>query len=184
MTPKILIISAPSGGGKTTVMNRLKEIYNITPLVGCTTRQPRPNEVDGQDYNFVTVQDFVKKIEEGYFIEYENIGGSYYGTPKDTLYPLIKNMVLPIDVKGAINIKHILGNLTTTIFLYTRIEVLRQRLVDRGTESIEQIEKRMSRVELELGHSKDFDYVINNYDLDTTIKQISFILENEGYAKK
>lgn len=184
MKPKILIISAPSGGGKTTVMNRLKEIYDITPVVGCTTRQPRPNEINGQDYTFLTVQDFVKKIEEGYFIEYQHINGYYYGTPKSLFNPLTKNLVLPIDVKGASNLKHILDGKPTTIFLHTNIDTLRKRLEDRGTETKEQIDKRISRADMENKYAKDFDFSIRNYDLETTINYISDILDGEGYAKK
>ena len=170
------MISAPSGTGKSTIIN---EIFNRGDIdmqfsVSATNRQPRPGETDGEDYHFLTTEQFRSAIENDEFVEWEEVyPGRYYGTLKSEINDKClagHNIVLDIDVKGALNVKKMYGDMARTIFIMPpSIESLRTRLEGRGTESPEAIASRLARAEFELGFSKDFDDVVVNDNLEDAV---------------
>ena len=181
-----IIISAPSGSGKTTICKYLQKLdSSINFSVSCTTRQKRANEVEGKDYFFITNEEFEKKINDAKFIEWEQIHGNfYYGTLMLTLEKAInedKRILLELDVKGAISVKKIYPNKSLSIFIEPpSVEVLKLRLEKRGTDNDERIIKRLERLESELSYKSNFDYHVINDDLDQAVNEIMNIIKNES----
>ena len=181
-----IIISAPSGSGKTTICKYLQKLdSSINFSVSCTTRQKRANEVEGKDYFFITNEEFEKKINDAKFIEWEQIHGNfYYGTLKSTLEEAInedKRILLELDVKGAMSVKKLYPNKSLSIFIEPpSVEVLKLRLEKRGTDNDERIIKRLERLESELSYKSNFDYHIINDDLDQAVNEIMSIIKNES----
>ncbi|NUN08919.1 MAG: guanylate kinase [Ignavibacteriaceae bacterium] len=172
---KILIISAPSGSGKTTI---LKRVLAVTPevvySVSATTRKPRNNEVHGRDYYFIGEDEFVDGIKENKFIEWEKVYDYYYGTYKHVLFDVInsgKNVLLEIDVKGALNIKKQFPEAISVFIIPPDIKSLEERLRNRRTESESDLKKRLDLAVHELGEKDKFDYRIINVDLETAVKE-------------
>ena len=180
-----IIISAPSGSGKTTICKYLQKLdSSINFSVSCTTRQKRANEVEGKDYFFITNEEFEKKINDAKFIEWEQIHGDfYYGTLKSTLEEAInedKRILLELDVKGAMSVKKLYPNKSLSIFIEPpSIEVLKLRLEKRGADNDQRIIKRLERLESELSYKSNFDYHIINDDLDQAVNEIMNIIINE-----
>ena len=181
-----IIISAPSGSGKTTICKYLQKLdSSINFSVSCTTRQKRANEVEGKDYFFITNEEFEKKINDAKFIEWEQIHGNfYYGTLKSTLEKAInkdKRILLELDVKGATSVKKLYPNKSLSIFIEPpSVEVLKLRLEKRGTDNDERIIKRLERLESELSYKSNFDYHVINDDLDQAVNEIMSIIKNES----
>ena len=181
-----IIISAPSGSGKTTICKYLQKLdSSINFSVSCTTRQKRANEVEGKDYFFITNEEFEKKINDAKFIEWEQIHGNfYYGTLKSTLEKAInedKRILLELDVKGAMSVKTLYPNKSLSIFIEPpSVEVLKLRLEKRGTDNDERIIKRLERLESELSYKSNFDYHVINDDLDQAVNEIMNIIKNES----
>ena len=181
-----IIISAPSGSGKTTICKYLQKLdSSINFSVSCTTRQKRANEVEGKDYFFITNEEFEKKINDAKFIEWEQIHGNfYYGTLKSTLEKAInedKRILLELDVKGATTVKKLYPNKSLSIFIEPpSVEVLKLRLEKRGTDNDERIIKRLERLESELSYKSNFDYHVINDDLDQAVNEIMNIIKNES----
>tara|TARA_B100001250_G_scaffold287184_1_gene249042 strand:+ start:390 stop:968 length:579 start_codon:yes stop_codon:yes gene_type:complete len=181
-----IIISAPSGSGKTTICKYLQKLdSSINFSVSCTTRQKRANEVEGKDYFFITNEEFEKKINDAKFIEWEQIHGNfYYGTLKSTLEKAInedKRILLELDVKGAMSVKKHYPNKSLSIFIEPpSVEVLKLRLEKRGTDNDERIIKRLERLESELSYKSNFDYHVINDDLDQAVNEIMSIIKNES----
>ena len=180
-----IIISAPSGSGKTTICKYLQKLdSSINFSVSCTTRQKRANEIEGKDYFFITNEEFEKKINDAKFIEWEQIHGDfYYGTLKSTLEEAInedKRILLELDVKGAMSVKKLYPNKSLSIFIEPpSVEVLKLRLEKRGTDNDQRIIKRLERLESELSYKSNFDYHIINDDLDQAVNEIMNIIINE-----
>ena len=171
---KIIIVSAPSGSGKSSILSYIlsKEEFNAHFSISATSRAPRGNETDGREYHFLTREAFEQKIAEGAFIEYEEVyAGTYYGTLRSEIEDARdagKNVFLDIDVKGAMRLKEAFGDDALFVFIKPPgIEVLRQRLIKRGTESEEKIKLRLARAEEELSYAEYADQVVVNDDLDT-----------------
>ena len=170
---KIIVVSAPSGTGKSTIINWLMEQHRELQLsfsISCTSRAPRGKEQNGVEYFFLSPEEFRKRIENGDFIEYEELyQDRFYGTLKsqvDHQTEQGQNVVLDIDVKGATNVKKVYGDRALTLFIQPpSIEALRQRLVSRATDAPEVIEQRISRAEFELSFAPSFDRVVVNDDL-------------------
>lgn len=170
---KIIVVSAPSGTGKSTIINWLMEQHRELQLsfsISCTSRAPRGKEQNGVEYFFLSPEEFRKRIENGDFIEYEEVyQDRFYGTLKsqvDHQTEQGQNVVLDIDVKGATNVKKVYGDRALTLFIQPpSIEALRQRLVSRATDAPEVIEQRISRAEFELSFAPSFDQVVVNDDL-------------------
>lgn len=179
---KVIVCSAPSGSGKSTIINRV--ITQGVPLsfsVSATSRQPRGSEVHGKEYYFLTPEEFRTEIEREAFLEYEEVyPGCFYGTLKsevDNRLERGENVILDIDVVGALNIKRIYGEEAITIFIAPpSLEALRERLVSRGTDSDEVIAKRLDKAELELSYAPHFDQQIINDDLDEACDRVSEII--------
>ena len=181
-----IIISAPSGSGKTTICKYLQKLNSsINFSISCTTRQKREYEVEGKDYFFITNEEFEKKINDAKFIEWEQIHGNfYYGTLKSTLEKAInedKRILLELDVKGAMSVKKLYPNKSLSIFIEPpSVEVLKLRLEKRGTDNDERIIKRLERLESELSYKSNFDYHVINDDLDQAVNEIMNIIKNES----
>ena len=164
-------ISAPSGSGKTTLCRALQDANpSIQWSISYTTRERRDIEEDGVDYHFISLDKFEDLIMKGYFIEWENVHGFYYGTSKVSLEKAIEKnnaLLLEMDVKGSMRIKKLYPDNTCSIFIIPpSLDQLRKRLKNRGTDSEKRIEIRLKRFEEEMEFQKKFDYVIVNEDLE------------------
>ncbi len=178
---KLYVISSPSGGGKSTVINEILKIEPVlTYSISATTRPPRANERNGKDYFFLSEKDFFKYIEQNEFIEWEQVHGYYYGTLRQQIEDKTsrgKKVILDIDVQGGLNIKNSFSE-SILIFLWLpSLKVLEQRLRNRGTENEEILKKRLLRAEEELKKADSYDYIIINDKLDNTIKETLAIIK-------
>lgn len=173
MTGKCIIFSAPSGAGKTTIVkNLLSRGLNMEFSISATSRKPRPGEVDGKDYYFLSPERFQVKIENEQLVEWEEVySGTYYGTLKSELERIWSNsnhVLFDVDVKGGLNLKKIFGKNALSIFIQPpSIEELENRLRNRCTEDEESIRKRIGKATEELSFAPKFDFVIVNDDLKT-----------------
>lgn len=172
---RLLVLSSPSGGGKTTIASKLmKEFSNLRFSVSATTRNMRPGEVNGKQYYFLTREEFEKNINDENFIEYEEIFGNYYGTLKTEVQKAFDDsecLIFDIDVKGAMSIKKYFPEDSLLVFITPpNIKTLEDRLRRRSTETEEQIKVRLSRAELELSFSSKFDYIVINHILEDAVK--------------
>lgn len=179
---KFIVISGPSGVGKGTICNRLLKELNAWYSVSTTTRSPREGEINGINYFFVTKEEFEKKIKEGAFLEYNVYNDNYYGTSKEIVINKINegiNVFSEIDVNGAHNIKKVFPDALLIYIAPPSIEVLKERLIGRGTESIEKINQRLEIAEKELKEVDFYDYVIVNDDLDKATNEVRNIITKE-----
>jgi guanylate kinase len=172
---RLIVLSAPSGAGKTTVARHLlAQIPNASFSVSATTRARRGGEVDGKDYFFLTREAFATAIEHDDLIEYEEIFGHYYGTLRSQVKASIdsgKILIFDVDVKGALSLRQAFPDDTLLIFIAPpSMEILEHRLRARGTEGVEQIRIRLSRAEMEMAERDRFDLVIVNDDLQRTLR--------------
>ena len=180
---KLFVLSGPSGVGKGTLANMLKERNpEIALSVSCTTRSPRKGEVDGVDYFFLTRDEFLDRANRGLFYEYSEHFDNFYGTPKDYVEKMLetKNVLLEIDVNGGELIKKQCPEAVLIFLKAPSIEALRDRLVHRNTESYEKIEKRLARLDYEYSLEKDYDYVVVNDKLETAYNEILEIIKKES----
>jgi guanylate kinase len=175
MKGKLIIFSAPSGAGKTTIVRHLlNKNLNIEFSVSATSRNPRINETNGKDYYFLSENDFKEKVNAGHFLEWEEVyDGICYGTLKseiDRIRSQGKNVIFDVDVIGGLNIKKLYGNEALAIFVQPpSIEELRKRLVSRSTETEEKIQMRIAKAEHELTFAKQFDVVVVNSNLEEAV---------------
>lgn len=179
---KIVVISGPSGCGKGTVIKELLKIdSNLKLSVSMTTRAPRPGELNGREYYFVSQKEFENRIASGDLLEYTNYNGNYYGTPKTELTDFQNkgiDIILDIEIEGAENVRKAkLDNLTTIFLAPPSFEVLKQRLINRGTETQEVVEKRLLRAKEELLEKDKYDYVVINDCLQTAVEEIYKIIK-------
>lgn len=178
-TGKLIVISAPSGTGKSTIVQRLVREHpelNLVFSISHTTRLPRGTEKDGVEYFFTTQEQFKENIRSGQFLEYEEVyDGQYYGTHKSQVEKLIEdknNVIFDVDVKGGCSIKRFYGDRVLSIFIQPpSIEELRGRLINRKTDSPESINTRLSKAEYELTFSGNFDKIIVNDNLDKAVQE-------------
>lgn len=173
----IIIFSAPSGSGKSTIVNYLLERHpELEFSVSATSRAPRGTEKHGEAYYFLTTEEFKKKIDENAFVEYEEVySGCYYGTLKSEIERISAkghHVVFDVDVVGGCNLKRIFGEDALSIFIAPpSVEVLRQRLKGRGTDSDEMIEKRVDKAEYEMTFAPKFDRIIVNDRLEDALQE-------------
>lgn len=183
-TNKVIIFSAPSGSGKSTVVNHLLKKYPFLEFsISATSRAPRGQEQNGKEYFFFSTEEFERLISEDAFIEYEEVyKGSYYGTLKseiERIWAKGHTILFDIDVKGGVNIKRIFGDAALAVFVKApSVEELRSRLVGRGTDTPEAIEKRVAKAEEELTYEKYFDVVLVNDDLSTSLAQAEGLIDS------
>lgn len=177
---RIFVVSAPSGTGKTTIIKHLlKEIPDLIFSVSATTRKKRENEIDGVDYFFITEKEFLEKIKNNEFIEWQKVYDYYYGTFKKFLDDNLnagKDIILEVDVLGALNIKQSYPLAVLIFLLPPNFEELVKRLKNRKTESNEDLNKRIERAKMELSHKDKFDYLIINENLKEAISSVKNIL--------
>ena len=178
----LIVLSSPSGGGKSTVSRYLLDKFdNLKFSVSATTRKMRPNEIEGVDYYFFSKAKFEEKIDNDELVEYEQIFGNYYGTLRseiDTALLENKCLLFDIDVKGALSIKKAYPHDSVLIFLSPpSIEELEKRLRHRGTETNKEISNRLKRAELEMSFREEFDFDIINISLNDTLNSVHKIVE-------
>ena len=177
---KLIVISGPSGVGKGTIVNELLKKGDYALSVSCTTRAPRVGEREGVSYFFISKQKFLSMIDEGGFLEYDNHFENYYGTPKEFVEKQLqtKNVILEIEVNGAFKVKQSYPEAILIMIAPPSTGELKSRLVGRGTESAEDIEERLARLEYELSQSDKYDYTVINDDLQRAIGEIEKIIKN------
>ena len=180
----IYIFSAPSGSGKSTMVKHLLETYpgKFELSISCTTRAPRGEEQDGREYYFISVEAFQQKIREEAFIEHEQVyEGLYYGTLKSEIQRIEaagKTVIFDVDVKGGINLKRILGDRATSVFVCPpSIEELSRRLHGRGDTSEEMIQKRLAKAETEMADADKFDVRLVNNTLEQAFRDLEALVE-------
>lgn len=181
---RFIVLSSPSGGGKTTVAKYLMGKYpQISFSISATTRNIRTGEVDGKDYYFLSKEEFKSKIEQDELVEYEEIFGNYYGTLVSELQRAKnedKILLFDVDVKGALSIRKFYPEESLLIFLSPpSIEILEQRLRNRKTENEEQLSIRLARAKSEIDQAEIFDYLIINNLLDETLDKSQNIIQKE-----
>ncbi|MBN21501.1 MAG: guanylate kinase [Bdellovibrionaceae bacterium] len=177
-TPILIVISAPSGAGKTTLCRRLlQELQSEVVLsISTTTRPPRKNEINGTDYHFINIDQFKNKIKNGDFIEWAEVHGQYYGTSKTFIeesFSLGQSVLLDIDVQGAESFRNAFPDQTLSIFIAPpTLPELKCRLKGRGTDSDEEIEKRISNAKKEMKEAEKFDKIIINDNLENAYQEM------------
>ena len=180
----LVILSSPSGVGKTTLTKKIQQKYNSFKIsVSHTTRKPRPNEVNGVDYHFVNSEKFKLLINENKFYEYAKIFDNYYGTLKKNVDELIlkNDLIFDIDWQGTKQLSKFENLKLIKIFLVTpNKKELKERLIARNQNSEEEVEKRFKSFEEDVQHWKDYDYIIINKNLDICFKQIENIIFNHN----
>ena len=180
----MFVLSSPSGAGKTTLAKKIAENNkNFTISISHTTRKPRPNEINGKDYKFVSMQEFNTLVKENNFFEYANIFDNYYGTLKQPVLELLslgRDVLFDIDWQGTQQLKKIKNlSLVTFFILPPNIQVLKKRLLNRHKGQEELIEKRMNKFNEEASHWNEYNYVFVNDDLDTCYKKILNVITSE-----
>jgi len=175
----IFIVSAPSGCGKTSLVKALLEsMSDLCVSISHTTRTPRPGEIDGENYHFVSKEKFNDMCSEGAFVEHAEVFGNYYGSAKKTISKDLeqnKDVILEIDWQGAQQVKKNVAALSIFILPPTK-EALLSRLQGRGQDSEEVINKRMADAEDEMSHFYEFDFVVFNDDFDTALEDLKHII--------
>lgn len=178
----IIIVSGPSGSGKSTLLKTLPE-KDFYFSVSHTTRAPRPGEVHGKDYYFITRETFLEMLKKGEFLEWIEVHGNYYGTAKSEVEKAFsqgKHLVFDVEVIGVSNLKKYFGREAITIFIAPpSLEELERRLRNRGTEEEEKLKKRLERASLELTYAPFFDYVIVNDNLEEAKDKFLSIIKAE-----
>ena len=184
----LLILSSPSGVGKTTLTKKIQQKYqNFKISVSHTTRIPRENEVDGVDYNFVTKKKFEDLIKENKFYEYAKIFQNYYGTLKSNVDNIIKknDILFDIDWQGTKQLSKFKNLNLVKIYLTTENKKeLKQRLIKRNQNSPEEVEKRFNSFDEDIKHWNDYDYIIINKNLEVCFKQIEKIIKSEKISQQ
>jgi len=182
---KLIVFSAPSGSGKTTIVRHLLEQtdLNLEFSISCTSREARGEEVNGKDYYFISLDDFKKHIKNDDFLEWEEVyRDNFYGTLKaevERIWALGKNVIFDIDVAGGLRIKRKFPDETLAVFVKPpSIDELKIRLKKRSTESEDKINMRIAKASIELATAPQFDTIIKNYDLDTAKTEATELVRN------
>ena len=179
----LLVLSGPSGAGKGTICNKLREKRNdLSYSVSATTRAPRNGEVDGKDYFFITIDHFKEMIENDEMLEYAEIYGNYYGTPKPYVMNILeqgKDVVLEIDPQGALQIKKRFPDAVFVFIVPPSLDELTKRIYKRGTDSEEVIKRRLSSATSELEYASKYDYIIVNDEVEKATNKVSNIIDAE-----
>ena len=180
----MVILSSPSGAGKTTISKKIQQKYqNFKISVSHTTRKPRPNEVEGIDYYFINENDFENKIKNNEFYEYAKIFGNYYGTSKESVLNLLKNKIdvlFDIDWQGAQKLSNYSKDDMVSVFILPpNNKSLLERLKKRNEDSIKTVKKRMGKAKSEISHWIEYDYIVINEDLEQSANEVITILRAE-----
>jgi guanylate kinase len=177
--PHVLIVSGPSGSGKSTLVEKILELPGTMLSISCTTRQPRKTEGDGRWYNFVTESEFQQMVARGDFLEYAQVfGKNWYGTPRKSIDEALaqkKDLVLEIDVQGALQVKHKLPGAVAVFVLPPSRAELENRIRARGQDSEDEIARRLERARQEMLNYSSYDFAIINDDLERAGKEVQAI---------
>lgn len=188
MTAFPIILSAPSGGGKTTIAKALLSgRKDIGYSVSCTTRQPRPGEIQGKDYYFISRTEFLTKRERGEFAESAEVHGNLYGTLRSEVLKVLeagRHVLMDIDVQGAVQFTRVFPQSVTIFVLPPSAEVLLERLRMRQTESRQQLADRLQSALQELQSVDEYEYVVVNDDLDQALRRIGSIIDAEVSSRE
>ncbi len=178
----LIIVSGPSGVGKGSICDKLiEDRVDIKISVSVTTREPRPGEIDGIDYYYVSEDEFKKMIEDGQLIEYSYHFGNYYGTPKDKVDLMLErgeNVILEIDVNGGAQVGQKYPNTVCVFILPPNLDELKKRIKGRGTEDEDHINMRLRRLVKELEYMQKYHYAIVNGSLDQAVKDLELIIDS------
>ena len=182
---KLIVFSAPSGSGKTTIVRHLlsKEDLNLEFSISAASRAPRGEEVNGKDYYFMSTEEFKKHIKAEDFLEWEEVyRDNFYGTLKsevERIWAKGKNVIFDIDVAGGLRIKHKFPEQTLAVFVKPpSVDELKRRLKERSTESDDKINMRIAKASVELATAPQFDVIIKNYDLDIALEEAYQLVKN------
>ena len=186
------MVSAPSGAGKTTLVERIRRTPNLFYSVSCTTRAPRTGEIEGQDYQFLSDADFRERIEKGDFLEDAHVHGDYYGTLRGPIVTNLKSgndVLIDIDTQGAAVIRNcadplIRDALADVFIMPPDLEELRKRLLKRGTETAQQIDSRLATAAREMEHWRDYRYTIISGSVEEDLQRFRQIMEAESYLSR
>jgi len=179
---KLFIISGPSGAGKGTICKRLIDETKVEISVSMTTRQPREGEVEGKSYYFTTKEDFLKKVEADGFLEWAEVYGNYYGTPKAKVDEKLAagiDVVLEIDIQGALNVKEVYPDGIFIFILPPSMAELRKRITGRGSETEESLKLRLSQTLKEVSYIDKYDYCVVNGELEEAVTRVKSIVVAE-----
>jgi guanylate kinase len=188
----LFVVSAPSGAGKTTLVERIRQTPNLFYSVSCTTRAPRAGEVDGQDYRFLSDADFQERSGKAEFLEQAKVHGDHYGTLREPVLTNLKSgkdVLIDIDMQGAAVIRScgdpLIGDALADVFIMPPdLEELRKRLVKRGTESVGQIESRLATASREMEHWRDYRYTIISGTVEEDLETFRQIMEAESHLSR
>ena len=185
---KMIILSSPSGAGKTTLVKKISRDKKFKISISHTTREPRANEINGVDYNFISQQEFKKLIKEQSFLEYANVFKNFYGSTKDQVFKNLENghnVLFDIDWQGTQQLKTIKKlSIVTFFILPPNIKVLKERLLNRHKGQENLIEERMIKFQEEVSHWNEYNYVVVNDDLEKCYKNILNIIQKEKKGEK
>ena len=179
----LIVISAPSGAGKGTVINKLLDKNdNLWLSVSATSRIPRDNDIEGKTYYFYSKEEFEEKIKEGYFLEYALYAGNYHGTPKEFIGSKLDNgidVILEIEIQGAMQIKELVPEALFIFIMPPTLEELKRRLVGRNTDSKDKIIERFKIAYKEINEVSKYNYVVVNDEVDNAVSKIEAIIKAE-----
>jgi guanylate kinase len=188
----LFVVSAPSGAGKTTLVERIRRAPNLFYSVSSTTRTPRAGEIDGQDYRFLSDADFRERVGKGDFVEHAQVHGDHYGTLREPIVTNLetgKDVLIDIDTQGAAVIRNcgdplIQDALADVFIMPPDLEELRKRLLKRGTETVQQIDSRLATAAREMEHWRDYRYTIISGSVEEDLQRFRQIMEAESYLSR
>ena len=188
----LFVVSAPSGAGKSTLLNALRPGADFVYSVSCTTRQPRPGETDGEDYHFLTADDFARRLAAGEFLESAEVHGNHYGTRRAAVVDQLAagvDVLIDIDVQGAAQIRRdVSGDIRASIadifIMPPSLDELRHRLIKRGTETAEQIEVRLTNAATEMEAWRDYRYTLIGGSMEEDLQKFRAIMRAERYLSR
>ncbi len=186
--PLLIVISGPSGSGKGTLCKALRQVFpDLAYSVSVTTRPPRPGEVDGVDYIFVTPSEFQRRLQEGKFLEWAQVYENYYGTPKEPVEKWLeegRDVLLELDVQGALQVRKLYPEALLIFIAPPSIEELRARIAKRGTDTKEVIKKRLSCAKEEIKAAANYDYIVVNEHQEEALKKLVEIISMEKKRRR
>lgn len=188
----LFVLSAPSGAGKTTLCDGLRQTPDFVYGVSCTTRPPRPGEIDGEDYYFLSEEDFERRVARGEFLEHARVHGRYYGTLRETIVSNLRqgiDVLVDIDTQGARAIRecgdpYILDALADVFIMPPNLDELQRRLQKRGTESEEQIESRLATAAREMECWREYRYTLISGSMEEDLQKFRAVMRAERYLSR